>query len=64
MALEDDELPQKRMRLERPVLDSWGVEELRAYMGELREEIARAEAEIGRKESHRNAADAFFRRRE
>jgi len=62
MAMEDDEPIRKRPRLERPVLDSWGVEELREYIGELRAEIARAAAEIGRKESHRSAADAFFRR--
>ena len=62
MAMEDDEPIRKRPRLERPVLDSWGVVELREYIGELRAEITRAEAEIGRKESHRSAADAFFRR--
>ena len=39
---DDDELPRKRQRLERPVLDSWAVEELQAYIAELRGEIARA----------------------
>ena len=38
------------------------VEELGEYIGELRAEIARVEADIGRKQSHRSAADAFFRR--
>ncbi len=62
MREDEDDLPRKRPRLERPVLDSWGVAELRAYIGELREEIARAEADIERKSSHRAAADAFFKK--
>jgi uncharacterized small protein (DUF1192 family) len=60
---DDDDLPRpKPERLARPVLDLWGVAELEGYIGELRAEIARAEAEIGRKQSHRSAADAFFRK--
>ncbi|MBN8889138.1 MAG: DUF1192 domain-containing protein [Rhodospirillales bacterium] len=59
----DDDLPQpKPARVARPPLDLWGVAELEGYMGELRAEIARAEAEIGRKNAHRSAADAFFRK--
>ncbi len=62
MREDEDELPRKRPRLERPVLDSWGVAELQAYIGDLREEIARAEADIARKGAHRAAADAFFKK--
>ena len=62
MAAEDEDLPRKQARFERPVLDSWGIEELNSYIDELRQEIARAEAEITRKAGHRSAADAFFRR--
>lgn len=60
----DDEAaePRRPARLEKPVLDALSVDELHAYIGELREEIARVEADIARKQSHRNAADAFFRR--
>jgi uncharacterized small protein (DUF1192 family) len=59
---EDEELPIRRpRRLERLLLDTLGIEEMRAYIGELREEIARVEADIARKETHRSAADAFFR---
>lgn len=62
--LTDDDLPRPRpARLVPPVLDMWGVAELEAYIGELRTEIGRAEAEIARKNSHRNAADAFFKTR-
>ena len=58
---EEEGAPRKRARLERLPLDPFGVAELRAYIGELREEILRVEAEIARKQSHRTAADAFFR---
>jgi len=61
---QDEDLPvRKRRRLEALLLDSLGVEELRDYIGELRDEIARVEADIGRKTSHRSAADAFFKPR-
>jgi uncharacterized small protein (DUF1192 family) len=59
---EEELLPRKRARLEKLVLDTLGVEELRDYIGELREEIVRVEADIERKGSHRNAAEAFFRK--
>jgi len=60
---EDDDLPvRKRYRLEKLVLDPLGVKELNEYIAALKEEIARVEAEITRKQSHRSAADAFFRR--
>jgi uncharacterized small protein (DUF1192 family) len=60
---QDDDLPvRKRKRLEALALDSLGVDELRDYIVELREEISRVEADIARKHSHRSAADAFFRR--
>ncbi len=62
MALEEDAPPLKRRRLDPLLLDSLGIEELRLYIDELRAEIARVEADIGRKNSHRNAADAFFKR--
>lgn len=53
--------PRKRARLETPPLDTWSLGELQDYIVELRAEIARAEAQIGRKQSHRSAADAFFK---
>lgn len=62
MAQEDDALPRKRTRLEKLVLDTLGIDELRDYIDELRVEIARVEADITRKQSHRGAAEAFFRR--
>lgn len=60
---EEDDLPQRRTRrLEKLPLDLLGIEELNEYISELREEIARVEADIARKHSHRSAADAFFRK--
>jgi uncharacterized small protein (DUF1192 family) len=59
---DDDPPPRKRARLERLVLDTLGIEELRDYIDELREEILRVEADIARKGSHRSAAESFFRR--
>lgn len=61
--LTDDDLPRpKPSRVAKPALDLWGVGELQDYIEELRAEIARAEADIQRKQSHRSAADAFFRK--
>jgi uncharacterized small protein (DUF1192 family) len=62
MALEDDVPPPRRRRLEPLPLDSLGIDELRLYIEELHGEIDRVEADIGRKHSHRSAADAFFKR--
>ncbi len=58
---EEDIRPRKNARLERPPLDGWSVADLRAYIEELRGEIARAEAAIGAKEGARGAADSVFR---
>jgi uncharacterized small protein (DUF1192 family) len=62
MALEEDAPPLKRRRLDPLRLDSLGIEELRLYIDELKTEIARVEADIERKNTHRSAADAFFKR--
>jgi uncharacterized small protein (DUF1192 family) len=60
--MEEDDLPRPPPRRVTPLrLDTLGVEELQAYIAELREEIGRTEAEIARKRDHRSAADAFFR---
>jgi len=62
MVDEDEGPPRKRVRLEKLLLDSLGIEELRDYIAELREEIARVEADIDRKQGNRSAAYAFFKR--
>ena len=62
MAEDDDSPIRKRIRLEKLLLDTLGIDELRDYIDELKAEIARVEADIGRKQNHRSAADAFFKR--
>ncbi|MBU8541567.1 DUF1192 domain-containing protein [Falsiroseomonas tokyonensis] len=57
----EEETPKPKGRFERPVMDRWDVDELRAYIEELRSEIARAEAEIGKRQAGRAAADLFFK---
>ena len=60
---DDDDRPRpKPARLSPPILDGWSVEELADYIAELRAEIGRAEAMSATKQSHRSAADAFFRK--
>jgi len=59
---EEDGPVRKKARFEKPVLDTLGLVELREYIDELKAEIARVEADIDRKQGHRSAADAFFRR--
>ena len=61
--MDEEEGPvRKRTRLEKLVLDNLGIAELRDYIAELTAEIERVEADIARKQGHRSAADAFFRR--
>jgi uncharacterized small protein (DUF1192 family) len=59
---EDDGPVRKKARLEKPMLDTWGITELREYIDELKAEIARVEADIDKKQGHRSAANAFFKR--
>lgn len=60
--MEEPEGPRPGNRFTPPVIERWGVEELRAYIAELREEIARAEREIGKRDASKAAADLFFKR--
>ncbi len=60
--MEEPEGPRKPNRFTPPVIDLWGVEELRAYIAELKEEIGRAEREIAKREASKAAADLFFRK--
>ena len=56
---EDTDPKTKRQKL-RP-LDNMSVPDLKEYAEQLKAEILRAEAEIQKKEKHKNAADAIFK---
>jgi len=59
---DDEEMqPKKTYLLEKPVLDPLSVADLRGYIGQLTEEIARVEAAIEKKQGARGHADSFFR---
>jgi uncharacterized small protein (DUF1192 family) len=60
--MEEPEGPRPANRFQPPTIDRWGVEELRAYIAELREEIGRVEREIGKRDASKAAADLFFRK--
>ncbi len=53
-------MPRRPRLVEQPALDGFGLDELTAYIAALRAEIARAEAMIARKSSHRGVAEAVF----
>ena len=58
---DDHEPPRPKRRLTPLVLDTLGVDELREYIGELRAEIERVEADISKKQGHRSQAEVFFK---
>ena len=59
--LDEEDRPKKASRLEKPLLDPLSVSDLRAYIEELGVEIARAEAEIVKKQGARGHAEGFFK---
>jgi hypothetical protein len=58
----EEEGPRPTGRFQPPVIDRWDEADLRAYIEQLRAEIARAEAEIGKRQASKAAADLFFKR--
>jgi uncharacterized small protein (DUF1192 family) len=63
-AMDDDDRPKKKIAHEiGQDLTLLSVEELAARIALMREEIARLEADIGRKAASRSAADNFFKRK-
>jgi len=62
-AFEDDDRPKKKISHEiGQELALLSVAELNERIALLREEIARLEADIGKKQSSRSAADMFFKK--
>lgn len=59
---EEEPRPQPRERFQPARLADWAEADLRAYIGDLTAEIARAEAAITARAQQRAAADSFFRK--
>ena len=59
---EDSDPKTKRPKLR--VLDNLSVPELKEYIVQMQEEIKRVQAEIDKKEKHKNAVDAVFKKPE
>lgn len=63
MKIDDDDRPKKKIAHEIGAdLSLVSVEELRERVDLLKEEIARLEADIVRKQASKSAADSFFKR--
>lgn len=60
--IEEEPRPKPRERFEPARVQDWSEADLRAYIADLREEIARAEAAIAARAGQRAAADAFFKK--
>lgn len=58
----DDETDPKTKRAKPRALDKMSVAELQEYTVQLKEELARVENEIGKKDKHKSAMDALFRK--
>ena len=62
-AIDEDDRPKKKISHEiGQELTLLSVEELRARIALMKEEIARLESDIGRKQASRSAAEGFFKR--
>ncbi|WP_374384868.1 DUF1192 domain-containing protein [Dongia sp.] len=56
-----DDLEPRTKKAQKRNLEPMGVEELTAYIDELKEEILRVEADIAKKKNHRAAAQSLFK---
>lgn len=60
----DEDLDPKTKRIKPRVLDKLSVDDLRTYIIDLKTEIARVEADITKKEAHKNAISGLFKKKE
>ena len=58
----DEETDPKTKRAKLRPLDNVSVPELKEYLVQLAEEMKRVQAEIDKKEKHKGAVDAIFRK--
>jgi uncharacterized small protein (DUF1192 family) len=59
--ISDDDLDPKTKKCKTRPLDNMSIPELKEYVVQLKEEIARVEADIQKKEKSKAAADALFK---
>jgi uncharacterized small protein (DUF1192 family) len=59
--ISDDDTDPKTKRARPRNLDNFSVPDLREYLEHLKTEMSRVEAEIAKKEKHKNAADSLFK---
>lgn len=64
MLSEDLDPPKKKPELVFRNLDTLSVEALKEYIQELKAEIARTEAEMGKRGSARDKAESFFSKKD
>ena len=60
----DEDLDPKTKRIKPRVLDKLSVDDLKTYIIDLKTEIARVEADITKKESHKNAISGLFKKKD
>lgn len=59
--MDTDDLEPRKQKPQKRNLEPMGVEELAAYIEDLREEIARVEADMAKKKKHLAAAESLFK---
>lgn len=62
MAMDDEDLAPRKAKPQPKNLDPMSIEELADYIGALKDEIGRVEAEIAKKKKIRDGATALFRK--
>ena len=58
----DDDLDPKTKKAKPRALDNLSVADLKEYVQQMKDEIARVEAEIQKKDKHKSAMDALFKK--
>lgn len=60
----DDDLDPKTKKSKPRNLDNLSIDDLKAYIVELKSEISRVETDISKKEAHKNAMSSLFKKKE
>ncbi len=60
----DDDLDPKTKRPKPRALDKMSVDDLKLYITDLKNEIIRVEADMAKKEAHKDAVSSLFKKKE